>query len=125
MLTARQRDALLFIDRFVHENGWSPSLLEIAQSVGSRHRSSGHGLVEQLIARGYVRRPFRRARVLEVIRLPEPTAKPVIPWVEGPDTKRIVIKDGGFPGAGFQTGDVVIVRSGGGATKTVAMFRRY
>lgn len=71
MLTKKQYELLMFIDRRLKENGVSPSFDEMKDALGLRSKSGIHRLITALEERGFLRRLPHRARALEVIRLPE------------------------------------------------------
>ncbi|MBL8660843.1 MAG: transcriptional repressor LexA [Rhodospirillales bacterium] len=71
MLTKKQYDLLLFIDRRLKEHGVAPSFDEMKEALGLRSKSGIHRLMTGLEERGFIRRLPHRARALEVIRLPE------------------------------------------------------
>lgn len=73
-LTARQQDALRFIQGFLEAKGYSPSFAEIAAGIGARSKSPAGDLVNSLERRGAVRRLHHRARAIEVIH-PVPIAR--------------------------------------------------
>lgn len=71
MLTKRQYELLLLIDRRLREDGVSPSFEEMKDAVGLKSKSGIHRLITALEERGFIRRLPNRARALEVLRLPE------------------------------------------------------
>ncbi|HBO58507.1 MAG TPA: repressor LexA [Alphaproteobacteria bacterium] len=73
MLTKRQHELLLLIDRRLREDGVSPSFEEMKEAVGLKSKSGIHRLITALEERGFIRRLPNRARALEVLRLPETT----------------------------------------------------
>jgi repressor LexA len=79
MLTAKQRELLLFIDKRLGENGISPSFDEMREALDLKSKSGVHRLISALEERGFIRRLPNRARALEVVKLPEarPTAEVV------------------------------------------------
>jgi len=74
MLTRKQTDLLLYINRRLHEDGISPSFDEMRDALGLKSKSGIHRLISGLEERGFIRRLPHRARALEVIRLPESAA---------------------------------------------------
>src|SRR5689334_18256872 len=72
MLTAKQRELLLFIDKRLGENGISPSFDEMREALDLKSKSGVHRLISALEERGFIRRLPNRARALEVVKLPEP-----------------------------------------------------
>ncbi|MEA3057910.1 MAG: repressor LexA, partial [Sphingomonadales bacterium] len=76
MLTAKQRELLLFIDGRLKDGGISPSFDEMREALELKSKSGVHRLISALEERGFIRRLANRARALEVVKLPEvrPTA---------------------------------------------------
>ncbi|MCL6730615.1 transcriptional repressor LexA [Sphingomonas hankyongi] len=79
MLTAKQRELLLFIDERLKAGGISPSFDEMREALDLRSKSGVHRLISALEERGFIRRLPNRARALEVVKLPEtaPAARPM------------------------------------------------
>jgi len=71
MLTAKQHELLLFIQRKLEETGISPSFEEMKDALDLKSKSGVHRLISALEERGFLRRLPNRARALEVIRQPE------------------------------------------------------
>src|SRR3954454_6031547 len=71
MLTAKQRELLLFIDNRLKESGISPSFDEMREALELKSKSGVHRLISALDERGFIRRLPNRARALEVVKLPE------------------------------------------------------
>jgi len=71
MLTAKQRELLMFIDRRLGESGISPSFDEMREALDLKSKSGVHRLISALEERGFIRRLPNRARALEVVKLPE------------------------------------------------------
>lgn len=65
--TKKQRELLAYIEAFIAEHGYSPSYREIMQGVGYTSVATVSLHVNNLIARGHVRKRDRSARSLEVI----------------------------------------------------------
>jgi repressor LexA len=74
MLTAKQRELLLFINQRLTATGVSPSFDEMKDALSLKSKSGIHRLVSGLEERGFIRRLPHRARALEVMRLPEESA---------------------------------------------------
>lgn len=70
MLTRKQHELLLFIDRHLSATGFSPSFEEMKEALGLRSKSGIHRLISALEERGFLRRHHHRARALEVVRMP-------------------------------------------------------
>lgn len=75
MLTAKQQELLLFIQRRLEEGGVSPSFDEMKDALDLKSKSGIHRLISALEERGFIRRLANRARALEVLRLPEGVGK--------------------------------------------------
>ena len=71
MLTAKQRELLLFIDSRLKDEGISPSFDEMREALDLKSKSGVHRLISALEERGFIRRLPNRARALEVVKLPE------------------------------------------------------
>lgn len=71
MLTKKQYQLLMFIDKCLRETGVSPSFDEMKDSLGLASKSGIHRLITGLEERGFIRRLPHRARALEVLRLPD------------------------------------------------------
>lgn len=71
MLTAKQHELLLFIQRKLEESGISPSFEEMKEALDLRSKSGVHRLISALEERGFIRRLPNRARALEVVKLPD------------------------------------------------------
>lgn len=88
MLTAKQRELLLFIDLRLKENGISPSFDEMREALDLKSKSGVHRLISALEERGFIRRLPNRARALEVVKLPETrspaTISPIRPLAAAP-----------------------------------------
>jgi repressor LexA len=74
MLTRKQYELLVFINRRLAESGVSPSFEEMKEALGLKSKSGIHRLISGLEERGFIKRLPHRARALEVVRLPEDTA---------------------------------------------------
>ncbi|MFV0643919.1 MAG: transcriptional repressor LexA [Sphingomonadaceae bacterium] len=71
MLTAKQHELVLFIQKRLEETGISPSFEEMKDALDLKSKSGVHRLISALEERGFIRRLPNRARALEVIRQPE------------------------------------------------------
>ena len=71
MLTNKQKNLLLFINKKLRSSGVSPSYEEMKQSLNLRSKSGIHRLISALEERGFIKRLAHKARALEVIKLPE------------------------------------------------------
>ncbi len=70
MLTRKQHELLIFIDRHLKATGFSPSFEEMKEALQLRSKSGIHRLISALEERGFLQRRHHRARALEVMRLP-------------------------------------------------------
>ena len=71
MLTKKQRNLLLFINKKIRSTGISPSYEEMKDSLNLKSKSGIHRLISALEERGFIRRLAHKARALEVLKLPE------------------------------------------------------
>jgi len=71
MLTAKQRELLMFIEQRLGESGISPSFDEMREALDLKSKSGVHRLISALEERGFIRRLPNRARALEVVKMPE------------------------------------------------------
>ena len=71
MLTKKQKNLLLFINKKLRSTGVSPSYEEMKQSLSLKSKSGIHRLISALEERGFIKRLAHKARALEVIKLPE------------------------------------------------------
>jgi repressor LexA len=71
MLTRKQHELLVFIDRHLKQTGFSPSFEEMKDALTLKSKSGIHRLISALEERGFLQRRHHRARALEVIRLPD------------------------------------------------------
>jgi repressor LexA len=74
MLTKKQHELLLFVNRRLTETGISPSFEEMKEALNLKSKSGIHRLISGLEERGFIRRLAHRTRALEVVKLPEETA---------------------------------------------------
>jgi repressor LexA len=71
MLTKKQKNLLLFINKKIRSSGISPSYEEMKNSLNLKSKSGIHRLISALEERGFVKRLAHKARALEVVKLPE------------------------------------------------------
>jgi repressor LexA len=76
MLTTKQHELLVFIDKHLRQTGCSPSFEEMKEALNLRSKSGIHRLITALEERGFLKRHKHRARALEVMRLSEDLAPP-------------------------------------------------
>jgi repressor LexA len=79
MLTRKQYELLMFIHERIRESGIPPSFDEMKEALDLKSKSGIHRLITALEERGFLRRMEKRARALEVTRLPENMAETARP----------------------------------------------
>ena len=85
MLTSKQHELLLFINKRLNESGVSPSFDEMREALDLKSKSGVHRLISALEERGFIRWLPNRARALAVLKLRESAApaaaapRPVVP----------------------------------------------
>jgi repressor LexA len=105
MLTKKQHELLIFINKHLDQHGISPSFDEMKEALGLKSKSGIHRLITALEERGFIRRMAHRARALEVLKLPESAV------AEGNRGFRPSVVEGGFPGPGTrarEAGDALV-----------------
>jgi len=103
MLTKKQYELLMFIHQRVRETGVPPSFDEMKDALDLRSKSGIHRLITALEERGYIRRLEKRARALEIIRLPENASEGVRPAATRNQAQRLTRVE---PAARGARGDV-------------------
>jgi repressor LexA len=106
MLTRKQHELLIFIDRHLKATGFSPSFEEMKDALQLKSKSGIHRLISALEERDFLRRRHHRARALEVVRLPneplrlETVANAAPPQPQPTFTPNVIRGDfsGRFPG---------------------------
>ena len=71
MLTRKQYELLVYLDKQLRKNGVSPSFDEMKDALGLKSKSGIHRLITGLEERGFIHRLPHRARAIEVLRLPD------------------------------------------------------
>ena len=71
MLTKKQKNLLLYINKKIRSTGVSPSYEEMKNSLSLKSKSGIHRLISALEERGFIKRLAHKARALEVLKLPE------------------------------------------------------
>lgn len=101
MLTRKQYELLMFINRRLNDDGVSPSFDEMKEALKLKSKSGIHRLITGLEERGFLRRLAHRARALQVIKLPETAALPVsnVTPLFLPETQRAGLREA--PREGF------------------------
>jgi repressor LexA len=70
MLTRKQHELLIYIDKHLKATGFSPSFEEMKEALDLKSKSGIHRLISALEERGFLHRRHHRARALEVVKLP-------------------------------------------------------
>lgn len=78
-LTKRQKEILDFLEGFVAENGYPPSFEEIAGHFGFTSLATVHEHLENLRAKGYIRKSHNASRSIEVVPTEMPAAAVELP----------------------------------------------
>jgi repressor LexA len=66
-LTKKQREILDFVTEFAEEHGYAPSFEEIAEHFGLSSLATVHEHLENLRAKGYIRKGYNESRSIEVV----------------------------------------------------------
>ena len=84
MLTQKQKDLLLLIDKKIKSEGVPPSYDEMKDALGLASKSGIHRLITALEERGFIRRLPNKARALEVLQLPQDSKPKVANFTPAP-----------------------------------------
>lgn len=90
VLYKKERELLNFIIQFQEQNGYSPTLKEMADATGKRSASTIHALIRTMVDKGYVQKVEGNLRTLKVLKkdslgkLMGPTSKAMGPTVALP-----------------------------------------
>jgi repressor LexA len=76
VLTRKQNELLMFINKRLNDDGVSPSFDEMKEALRLKSKSGIHRLITGLEERGFLRRLPHRARALQVLKLPDAAALP-------------------------------------------------
>jgi repressor LexA len=79
MLTRKQQELLVFIDKRLQADGVSPSFEEMKEALQLRSKSGVHRLINALEERRFIRRLPNRARALEVLQMPDAMRPTLVP----------------------------------------------
>lgn len=79
MLTKKQYELLMFIHERVRETGIPPSFDEMKDALDLKSKSGIHRLITALEERGFLRRMEKRARALEIVKLPDNVSETLRP----------------------------------------------
>lgn len=67
ILSKKQNEILTFIKKYIAKNGYSPSVREIANSVGLSSPATVHVHLQNLISKGYLKRDNDTSKSLELL----------------------------------------------------------
>jgi repressor LexA len=90
MLTRKQYELLMFIHERVRETGIPPSFDEMKDALDLRSKSGIHRLITALEERGFLRRMEKRARALEIVKLPDNVAETLRPATTRTQAQRLI-----------------------------------
>ncbi len=128
--TSNKADLILeFVNRFVQENGFAPSVREIGAAVGLRSTASVSYHLQQLQAKGLLLSPGAKGRKRSIVTATRPGQIPVvgvvtagvpilalenqegtISWDGGPQCFALRVRGDSMINAGILDGDMVVVR---------------
>jgi len=89
MLTKKQHELLMFIHERVRESGIPPSFDEMKDALDLKSKSGIHRLITALEERGFLRRMEKRARALEIVKLPDNVADTARPATSRSQAQRM------------------------------------
>ncbi len=72
-LTKRQKEIYLFLEHFIYQNGYPPSVREIGEAIGLASSSTVHGHLDRLEKKGFIRRDPTKPRAIELLQEDAPT----------------------------------------------------
>ena len=70
MLTKKQKNLLVYINKKIRSSGISPSYEEMKNSLNLKSKSGIHRLISALEERGFIKRLANRARAIEIVKMP-------------------------------------------------------
>jgi repressor LexA len=134
-LTKRQHEMLAFIEEFIEERGYSPSLEEIGEGLGLSSLATVHVHLSNLEKKKRIRRAWNRSRSIEVVRRRKPkgaylevpllgrvaagspieaitspeTVEAPAEFVRGPGTYALRVQGDSMIGEQIRDGDTIIV----------------
>jgi repressor LexA len=111
MLTKKQYELLMFIHERVRESGIPPSFDEMKDALDLKSKSGIHRLITALEERGFIKRLQKRARALEIVKLPENLAETMRPATSRSQALRM--HTGGRPARGGDSRVPADTRSAG------------
>src|SRR5687768_5077728 len=109
MLTAKQKELLLYIHERIKESGVSPSFDEMKDALDLASKSGIHRLITALEERGFLRRLPHRARALEVVKLPQQATAAAPPKGRAPFKPQLVEAGQAMPPAANDSRELPIL----------------
>jgi repressor LexA len=100
MLTKKQHELLMFIHERIRETGIPPSFDEMKDALDLKSKSGIHRLITALEERGFLKRMEKRARALEIVRLPENVSDTLRPATTRSQAQRASHSSSGRHGRG-------------------------
>jgi repressor LexA len=76
-LTKRQREIFDFVSSFLEREGYAPSLEEIGEHFGLSSVATVHKHIQNLTAKGLLRKSWNRSRSIEVVDESAPDSRPI------------------------------------------------
>ena len=71
MLTAKQKELLIYLNKIISDVGYCPSFEEMRDAMGLQSKSGIHRLITALEERGFIRKLPNRARAIEILKSPD------------------------------------------------------
>src|ERR1700709_2560846 len=94
MLTRKQYELLMFIHERIRESGVPPSFDEMKDALDLKSKSGIHRLITALEERGFLRRMEKRARALEIMKLPDNVSDTLRPATTRSQSQRAAPRPG-------------------------------
>ena len=94
MLTRKQYELLMFIHERIRESGIPPSFDEMKDALDLKSKSGIHRLITALEERGFLRRMEKRARALEIMKLPDNVSDTLRPATTRSQPQRPAMRHG-------------------------------
>ena len=70
MLTKKQHELLVFLEKRISQSGITPSFEEMKNKVGLKSKSGIHRLISALEDRGFIKKLPFKARAIEILKHP-------------------------------------------------------
>src|SRR5512139_1393847 len=109
VLTRKQNELLMFINKRLNDDGVSPSFDEMKEALHLKSKSGIHRLITALEERGFLRRLPHRARALEVVKLPQQATTAAPPKGRAPFKPQLVEAGQAMPAAANDSRELPIL----------------